>query len=44
MDDSIVIEKYTRPDGPRTLHSICSSVIITHYKKAGSITVLKGFF
>lgn len=44
MDDSIVIEKYTEPDGPRTLHSICSSVIITNYKKAGSITLLSFFF
>ena len=43
MDDSIVTGKYTEPDGPRTLHDFCSSVIITNYKKAGSI-ILKVFF
>lgn len=44
MDDSIVTGKYTEPDGPRTLHGFCSSVIITNYRKAGSIILLSFFF
>lgn len=43
MDDFIVTGKYTEPDGPRTLHGFCSSVIITNYKKAGSIILLSFF-
>lgn len=43
MDDSIATGKYTEPDGLRTLHGICSSVIITNYKKAGSIILLRFF-